>query len=103
PKSPNRGPEYPAVGAADDPSDPRIAIAYTTPGGLDVVTVAGATLSSPSHVFQWPATVGGSPYLHGYGPAVVPYGTDRIAVAGAGVAGAPHPPAARGAPRDTRC
>jgi hypothetical protein len=102
PKSPNRGPEYPAVGAADDPSDPRVAIAYTTPGGLDVVTFDGATLSSPSHVFQWPETVGGSPYLHGYGPAVVPYGTDRIAVAVAGcrrntTGKAPCAPLAKGA------
>jgi hypothetical protein len=100
-KSPNRGPQYPAVGGADDPSDPRVAIAYTTASGVDVVTFDGASLSSPSHVFTWAETVGGRAYLHGYGPAVVPFGTSKIAVAVAGCrrntqGNAPCAPLARG-------
>jgi hypothetical protein len=83
-KSPNRGPQYPAVGEADDPSDPRVAIAYTTPTGLDVVTFDGVSVSSPSHVLTWPVSVGGVRYRAGYGPAVVPYGAAEIAVAVAG-------------------
>ena len=82
--SPNRGAQYPAVGGADDPSDPRVAIAYTTPGGVDVVIFDGVTMSVPSHAFAFPRTASGVRYLHGYGPAVVPYGTSRIALAVAG-------------------
>jgi hypothetical protein len=101
-KSPNRGAQYPAVGGADDPSDPRVAVAYTTSGGLKVVTFDGATVSSASQVFTWPSTIGGVRFLGGYGPAVVPFGASNIAVATAGCrrntrGNAPCAPLARGA------
>ena len=98
--SPNRGPQYPAVAGADDPSDPRVAIVYTTPAGLDVVTFDGAAVSSPSSVFTWPAMVGGLRYLAGYGPAAVPFGTSGLAVAVAGCRRNPlgNPPCAPLAP-----
>jgi hypothetical protein len=83
-KGPNRGQHYPAVGGADDPSDPRVAIAYTTAGTLAVVTYDGATLSVPTDVFNWTESVGGVNYVGGYGPAVVPFGTTKLAVAIAG-------------------
>jgi hypothetical protein len=82
--SPNRGEQYPAVGEADDPADPRVAIAYTTPTGLDVILFDGVTTSNPSQVFTWSATVGGVNYVNGYGPAVVPFGSTGVAVAIAG-------------------
>lgn len=99
--SPNRGPQYPAVGGADDPADPRVAIAYTTSGGLEVVFFDGVTFSTPTQAFAWTATVGGVHYLHGYGPAVVPFGTSGLAVAVAGcrrntLGNAPCGPLARG-------
>jgi hypothetical protein len=90
--SPNRGEQYLAVAGADDPADPRVAIAFTTHLGLDVVTFDGATLSSPSTVFTWKVTVGGVGYEDGYGPAVLPFDTASVAVA---VAACRHNPRRR--------
>ena len=83
-RSPNDGQHYPAVGGAADPTDPRIAIAYTTGTGLALRIFDGAALGAPATVFTWDATVGGVVYTGGYGPAVLPLDTTQIGVAVAG-------------------
>jgi hypothetical protein len=82
--SPDRGQQYPAVGGADDRSDPRVAIAFTKASGVSVAVFDGASLSPPSVAISWPKTVGGAHYLTGYGPAVVPFGATKVALAVAG-------------------
>jgi hypothetical protein len=82
--SPDRGQQYPAVGGADEPSDPRVAIAFTKASGVSVAVFDGSTLSPSSVAITWPKTVGGAHYQAGYGPAVVPFGATKIALAVAG-------------------
>ena len=99
--SPNDGQHYPAVAGAASASDPRVALAYSTNAGLDLRIFDGSTLSAPSTVFSWREVVGGSGYLDGYGPAVLPFGSSQVAVAIAGCRRNPHAqpcrPLARGA------
>jgi hypothetical protein len=99
--SPNDGQHYPAVAGAAGSSDPRVALAYSTNAGVALRIFDGATLSAPSTVFTWKEVVGGSGYLDGYGPAVLPFGTAQVAVAVAGCRrnshGQPCRPLARGA------
>jgi hypothetical protein len=99
--SPNDGQHYPAVGGAAAAGDPRVAITYSTNTGVELRIFDGSTLSAPSTVFTWKAVVGGVGYPDGYGPAVVPFGTSRVAVAIAGCRRNAHAqpcrPLARGA------
>jgi hypothetical protein len=99
--SPNDGQHYPAVGGAAASGDPRVAVAYTTNTGMELRIFDGSTLSAPSTVFTWKAVVGGTGYLDGYGPAVLPFGTSQISVAIAGCRRNPRAqpcrPLARGA------
>jgi hypothetical protein len=99
--SPNDGQHYPAVGGAAAAGDPRVAIAYSTNTGVELRIFDGSALSAPSTVFTWKAVVGGVGYPDGYGPAVVPFGTSRVAVAIAGCRRNAHAqpcrPLARGA------
>lgn len=83
-RSPNDRQHYPAVGGATDPSDPRVAIAYSTRTSLEMRTYDGVTLGAPSVVFAWGATIAGVRFDDGYGPAVLPLDPARIAVAVAG-------------------
>ena len=103
--SPNDGQHYPAVGGAAAAGDPRVAIAYSTDTRVELRIFDGSTLSAPSTVFTWKAVVGGVGYLDGYGPAVVPFGTSRVAIAVAGCRRNSHAqpcrPLARGARIDT--
>jgi hypothetical protein len=82
--SPNDGQHYPAVAGAVRAGDPRVAIVYSTNTGVDLRIFDGSSLSGPDTVFTWKAVIGGSAYLGGYGPAVLPFGTSQIAVAVAG-------------------
>jgi hypothetical protein len=82
--SPNDGQHYPAVQGSRDPTDGRIAIAYSAPGELDVVTFDGATLGPPETVFAWGQRFGGVRYSGGYGPAALPLAPSGLAVAVAG-------------------
>jgi hypothetical protein len=100
--SPNDGQHYPAVGGTTDPSDPRVAIAYSAPGELDVRTFDGSTLSAPLTVFTWNQQTAGIRYEGGYGPAVIPIAPTGLAVATAGCRHNPNTanacnPLARGA------
>jgi hypothetical protein len=90
--SPNDGQHYPAVAGATDPADPRVAIAYTTPGELQVRTFDGVALGSPVTAFAWGARIAGLRYNGGYGPAVLPVATTGIAVAVAGCRPNPNAP-----------
>lgn len=99
--SPNDGQHYPAVAGAAASGDPRVALAYSTSAGVELRIFDGSTLSAPSTVFAWKEVVGGSGYLDGYGPAVLPFGTSQVAVAVAGCRRNPRAqpcrPLARGA------
>jgi len=99
--SPNDGQHYPAVAGAANASDPRVALAYSTNSGVALRIFDGSTLSAPSTVFAWREVVGGSGYLDGYGPAVLPFGSSQVAVAIAGCRRNPRAqpcrPLARGA------
>ncbi len=99
--SPNHGQHDPAVAGAAASGDPRVALAYSTSAGVELRIFDGSTLSAPSTVFAWKEVVGGSGYLDGYGPAVLPFGTSQVAVAVAGCRRNPRAqpcrPLARGA------
>jgi hypothetical protein len=83
-RSPNDRQHYPAVGGAVDPTDPRVAIAYSTRTTLEMRTYDGVTLSASSVVLTWQTTIAGTQFDDGYGPAVLPLDPARIAVAVAG-------------------
>lgn len=89
--SPSDAQHYPAVGGASDPADPRVAIAYSTDSGIDVRVWDGATLGAAATAIQWPMTIGGTYFVSGYGPAVLPVGSARIAVAVAACRNTPGP------------
>jgi len=100
--SPNDGQHYPAVGGAAAAGDPRVAIAYSTNTGLELRIFDGSTLSAPSTIFTWTAVVGGTGYLDGYGPAVLPCGTSQLTVAIAGCRRNPRGQACRPLGRGAR-
>ncbi len=91
PSSPSDAQHYPAVGGAADPANPRVAIAYSTDTGIDVRVWDGGTLGTAATAIQWPTTIGGTYFVSGYGPAVLPVGSARIAVAVAGCRNTPGP------------
>jgi hypothetical protein len=82
--SPPNGIRYAgAVGAGDGASN-RVAVAYTTPSGIATRVWNGTTLGSPSAVVSWPLSADGQTYADGYGPAVLPSGSNDLMVAFAG-------------------
>jgi hypothetical protein len=82
--SPIDAQHYPGVEGSADPTDPRIAIAYSTAGQLEVRTFDGAALGPPKVVFAWGGRVEGVRYDGGYGPAPLPIAPAGLAVAVAG-------------------
>jgi hypothetical protein len=82
--SPSDAQHYPGVEGSPDPADPRIAIAYSTAGQLEVRTFDGATLGPPTVAFPWGGSIGGVRYDGGYGPAPLPIAPAGLAVAVAG-------------------
>jgi hypothetical protein len=84
---PINGLRYASAAGATDGKSNRVAIAYTTGNALAVRVWDGSTLSGASVVSTWPETVAGSTYVDGYGPAVLPNGSDRLVVAVAGCRG----------------
>jgi len=82
--SPNDGQRYAGAAGSLIPGDPRVAIAFTTPGQLLVRVWDGVTLGPEITVASFPVAVGGVVYTGGYGPAVLPTGSDGLVVAFAG-------------------
>jgi hypothetical protein len=80
-RSPNDGQHYPAVGGGADPSDDRVAVAYTTKSSVEMRVFDGVTWNPAAPALAWPLSVGASTYDGGYGPAVLPLDSVRIAVA----------------------
>jgi hypothetical protein len=79
--SPHAALRYPAVGGAADPSSPRIAFAYGTPGGIGVRVFDGRRLADESLAVSWSISIGGVVYVDGYGPAVLPVGGSTVVLA----------------------
>jgi hypothetical protein len=81
PTSPNDGQHYPGVGGSPDPADPRVSIAYSAPGQLEVRTFDGATLGPAIVSFRWKRLITGTRYNGGYGPAAIPTPSGGVALA----------------------
>jgi hypothetical protein len=79
--SPYEGQQYPGVGGAVDPADPRVAVAYTTDTGVELRVFDGGALGPALPVWTWPVDVGTMTAVGGYGPAVLPLPVGGIAVA----------------------
>jgi hypothetical protein len=82
--SPNDGQRYPAAAGSPTDGDPRVAVAFTTNGGLVVRVWDGVTLGAELSVANFPDASGGTTYAGGYGPAVLPVALDELLVAFAG-------------------
>lgn len=82
--SPVDAQHYPGVEGSPDPADPRVAIAYSAAGHLEVRTFDGASLGPPTVAFTWGGAIGGLRYEGGYGPAPIPVAPSGVAVAVAG-------------------
>ncbi len=77
--------DYPAVRGADDGASTNVAVGYATADGFETRLFDGSSLGAGSRVEgPWPTTIDGRLYDGGYGPAVLPFGTEGISVAWAG-------------------
>ncbi|TMK33899.1 MAG: exo-alpha-sialidase [Actinobacteria bacterium] len=79
--SPNDGQRYAGAAGSTIPGDPRVAVAFTIQGKLMVRVWDGVTLGPAQAVASFPTAVGGVMYAGGYGPAVLPTGSDGLVVA----------------------
>ena len=79
--SPNDGQRYAGAAGSTTPGDPRVAVAFTTPSKLLVRVWDGVTLGPQLSVASFPTAIGGVMYAGGYGPAVLPTGSDGLVVA----------------------
>jgi len=79
--SPNDGQRYAAATGSAIAGDPRVAVAFTTQSKVLVRVWDGVTLGPELAVASFPATAGGVLYAAGYGPAVLPTGSDGLSVA----------------------
>jgi hypothetical protein len=82
--SPNDGQRYAAAGGSPTPGDDRVAVAYTTSGGLIARVWDGTALGAELPVASFPTVQAGATYASGYGPAVLPAGSTGLLVAFAG-------------------
>src|SRR6266705_1838808 len=79
--SPNDGQRYAAAAGSASPGDPRVAVAFTTQSKVLVRVWDGVTLGPELAVASFPTTAVGVLYAAGYGPAVLPTGSDGLSVA----------------------
>jgi hypothetical protein len=79
--SPNDGQRYAAAAGSAIPGDPRVAVAFTTQSKVLVRVWDGVTLGPELAVASFPTTAFGVPYATGYGPAVLPTGSNGLSVA----------------------
>jgi hypothetical protein len=79
--SPNDGQRYAAAAGSAIPGDPRVAVAFTTQSKVLVRVWDGVTLGPELAVASFPTTAVGVLYTAGYGPAVLPTGSDGLSVA----------------------
>jgi len=79
--SPNDGQRYAAAAGSPIPGDPRVAVAFTTQSKVLVRVWDGVTLGPELAVASFPLAAGGVMYATGYGPAVLPTGSDGLSVA----------------------
>ena len=79
--SPNDGQRYAAAAGSASPGDPRVAVAFTTQSKVLVRIWDGVTLGPELAVASFPTTAVGVLYAAGYGPAVLPTGSDGLSVA----------------------
>lgn len=82
--SPPNGIRYAGAAGASDEASNRVAVAYSTSSGIETRVWDGVSLGPGSTVVSWPLAADGQTYASGYGPAVLPSGSDDLMVAFAG-------------------
>ena len=82
--SPPNGIRYAGAAGASDEASNRVAVAYSTPSGIETRVWDGVSLGPGSTVVSRPLAADGQTYASGYGPAVLPSGSDDLMVAFAG-------------------
>src|SRR5205814_9001942 len=79
--SPNDGQRYAAAAGSAILGDPRVAVAFTAQSKVLVRVWDGVTLGPELAVASFPPAAGDVLYASGYGPAVLPTGSDGLSVA----------------------
>lgn len=82
--SPPNGIRYAGAAGASEGASNRVAVAYSTPSGIETRVWDGVSLGPGSTVVSWPLAADGQTYASGYGPAVLPSGSGDLMVAFAG-------------------
>jgi hypothetical protein len=83
--SPNDGRHYAAAQGATDGASHDVAIAYTAADdSLAAQRWNGSSLGSARTITSWAISASGRTYGAGYGPAILPFGTDGLLAAFAG-------------------